>query len=147
MDQGLERGHVVAVPEPLVHQGIVELRRRGALLGDRRHHGVDQPRLAFVEDDEGARIVEVEHPLGLDVVVQPEHGGGCSPAEDAATCVEAVEERAEPERRAALRMRRGMHPQGGLGDHTEGALAPDEDLVEVGADGGPRPTLTLAVIF
>ncbi len=78
-----------------------------------------------------------EVPLGLDLVVEAEDGGGRPPPQDPAARLEAVGEGAEGEGPAPVGGGPGVDPQAGRGDHPERALAAHEQLGEVGAGGRP----------
>ena len=82
-------------------------------------------------------LLEVAPRLGL--VVQAEDGGGGPAAQDLAAGLEPGLEGGEAERPPFLGRGQRMDAQAGLGDHAQRALAPDEQLGQVGPGGGAGP--------
>ena len=107
----------------------------GALLLDDLDGGVDQRRVALVEHEQDRRVAGLVAAVGLDGVVEPQHRRRGAPAQDAAAGVEPVDERGEAVGQPPLVHGRRVQAQAGRGDDAEGALAADEELVEVGAGG------------
>src|SRR5207247_1959915 len=65
-------------------------------------------------------------------------GRGRAAVQHAPARLDAVAERREPERGALLDPGHRMQPQSRAGDHAECPLATDEQLREIGPDGGAR---------
>ena len=77
-------------------------------------------------------------PISFGRVVEPQDGRGRAAVQHAPARLDAVAERREPERGALLDPGRRMQPQSRAGDHAECPLATDEQLREIGPDGGAR---------
>ena len=107
-------------------------------VGDHGHRGVDQRRVALVEHQQDVAVAGLVAAVGLDGVVQPQHGGRAPRWRMRRQASLAVGERREAVGRPLLGRRAGRGGAGGRPRITpEGALGADEDLVEVGPDGGP----------
>ena len=137
-DEGLERGHVVAVLHPVVHQRIVEaLGTPGAGLGLHHvDHRRDHDRVALVERQQHAgSLRRPVVPVGLDRVVEAQHRRCRPPLADAPHRLECGVERAECPGGGSLCRGRGVHAQPGRGDDAQRSLRPDEELGQVGPHG------------
>ena len=133
-----EGRHVVAVSEPLLDERNVDRCGRRALLVDDAHRRVDDVGVALVEHEQHVRVAGVVRAVGLDRVVEPQHGRRRAALHDAAHRVEGTGERVERVRGAALGGRTRMDAQARPDDDAECPLGADEELVEIGPDGGAR---------
>jgi hypothetical protein len=91
------------VLHPLLDQRDVDRICRCARFGDDAHGGIDDVRVAFVEDEQHVRVVGVVRAVGFDRVVEPEHGRCRAALHDAAHDVERVDEGTECVRGAPFR--------------------------------------------
>ena len=94
--------------------------------------------LALVEHEQQRAVAGLVGAVGLGGVVEPEHGRRAAALQDPPHGVEAGLEGREGVGAPALVGGRRVQAEPGAGDDAERALRADEELVEVGADGGPR---------
>ena len=137
--QGRQRGDVVAVTQPPVHQAGIQRLRPGlgrALGVDDPHGAGEDVEVGLVEHNEDVGVALVEVPFRLRLVVEPQHRRGCATAEDPAARLEALGEGREPEGSAFLGRRQGVDAETGLGDDAQRPLAADEELGQVRTRGG-----------
>ena len=112
-DQRFERRHVVAVLHPVLDERDVERVAGRALLVDDATGRLDDVRVAFVEHEQHVRVAGLVVAVGLDRVVEAQHGGRRAALDDPPHRVEAVGERRERERGADLGRRQRMERGGG----------------------------------
>ena len=125
----------------------VDVRRIGGLglpadLRHQLHRGVDGGLLALVEHQEQRLVAGLVGAVGLDGVVEAEHGGGAPSLQDPPHGVETVLEGAERVGATPLVHGGRMEAEPGAGDDAEGALRADEQLVQVWTrppPAAPRP--------
>ena len=123
--------------EPGGDQGVVQDARLPALLVHHGHAHLDQPAVALVQHHQDVATLGAEGASRLGGVVEAEHGGRGSPAQDPPARVQAGAEVAEPVGGAGLEQGHGVDAQAGPGHHAQGALRPDEQLGQVGTGRGP----------
>ena len=113
--------------------------RRRAAVGDDGQRGVDDRRVTLVEREQRA-----PHAVGavaagrLDTVVEAQDGGRGAAVQHLPAGFDAVGERPERPCGPPLGSRQRMGPQPDPRHDAERALGPEEQLREVGADGGGR---------
>ena len=95
-------------------------------------------RVAFVDREQHECVAGVEAAVGLDRVVETQHGRRRAALHDAAHRVEPVGERRERERGADLGGRKGVQPEPRADDDPERSFRSDEELGQVGPDRGAR---------
>ena len=109
-----------------------------AFLGRDRHRRVHESGVSLVEHEQVGGAGRAVRARRLGRVVQPQHGGRGAAPQDAPAGVEPGRHVGEGVRRRPLCRRERVQPEPCTRDHPERALGADEELGEIGPDGGCR---------